>query len=162
MSVMIQGKEVSGLVIGGDTFVRDNGWVPLELPEGMTGQVFFKNNSDGTAFLAGIMSFYYQGTPLVILQPPIGIRFTDVSWNFDSKDVGVSKAISGLNQLEGSPSHSVDSFNTKIDNGCLVVIKPNFANVSGALRTILFSKNSTVNSSIDSSPAIIKIEEIKE
>lgn len=55
MGVTIQGKEVSGLAIGGDVFYLQNtGWQELKLGDGVSGTVLGKTVG-GTAYFTGFM-----------------------------------------------------------------------------------------------------------
>ncbi|STX19365.1 hypothetical protein [Levilactobacillus brevis] len=92
MTATIQGKPVTGLVVGSDTFVPDSGWIPLELPDGVTGQVFFKDNGDGTASLTGSVSTPDRmniGVENLILSPPSGYAFISDNWTMHNGSSGI-------------------------------------------------------------------------
>lgn len=57
MTAMIQGKKVSGLVVGGDNFVPDTGWEALQTGPGILGNVFGKiDREKSVIYLSGTIS----------------------------------------------------------------------------------------------------------
>lgn len=95
MPVMIQGKTVNGVAIGGETFVKTDGWILLQTGNGFSGRVWFKDNGDGTASLDGtIQADNPKGDmSLPMLLPPSGYKFVETNWG-----------------APGQPSHYISVF----------------------------------------------------
>lgn len=75
-------KKVSKLLVGSNVIYQDSdGWIPLELPDGVTGQAFFKDIGSNAAFLSGVISFSATSDKIKLISPPDGYRFSQFNWN---------------------------------------------------------------------------------
>ncbi|AYM03563.1 hypothetical protein D8911_11420 [Levilactobacillus brevis] len=156
-------NSVSKVTLGSDTIWQNSdGWVPMKLPSGVTGNVMFKDYGNGTAGLCGVITFKFVRisgwTPVTMLVPPDGYKFTSVDWNANDGSMGVSKSIMGFQALAGQQSQS-NSVNTKIVDGNLLAVSSNYSSTT-FVSTTIFTKSSTVYRSSSGEPAIIKIEKV--
>lgn len=76
--------DVSKVTMGGSTIWQNSdGWVPLRLPDGVSGNVLFKDIGNGNAYLNGqieLSGLADRGTYTMLL-PPDGYKFVSVSWH---------------------------------------------------------------------------------
>ena len=92
--INLGGKKVAKMLVGSSVIYQDSdGWIPLELPDGVSGLVLFRDNEDGTAGLIGSLEFttvsttygiYAQGH--LVLTPPHGYYFMDTNWVDDTEN----------------------------------------------------------------------------
>lgn len=152
-------KKVSKLLVGSNVIYQDSdGWIPLELPDGVTGQVFFKDNGDGTAKLAGNLCFDFIANQVVkLLSPPQGYTFTSAKWNVAQSN-GYVEGIVSMNELRGSIPPSTGVVSTEIYEGCIFCSKINLGN--NFKRTIALTQSSTITGESSADPAIIGIAKV--
>ncbi|MBY7145263.1 hypothetical protein I2491_00455 [Levilactobacillus brevis] len=166
-------KKVSKLLVGSNVIYQDSdGWIPLELPDGVTGQVFFKDNGDGTASLAGSVSTPDRmniGVENLILSPPSGYAFISDNWTMHNGGSGIELfptyvfADGSVEQTNfGTGFTAIPSY--KLGN---LYLKNTYAypgydssGMSGPVE-VIFSKNLTVkNAASLATPVIINIEKV--
>lgn len=86
-------NRVSKIMAGTATVYQDSdGWIPLELPDGVSGTVFFKDNGDGVASLVGaaaLPSTMIVNSKYLLLNPPKGYAFISDSWHAGADDKGI-------------------------------------------------------------------------
>lgn len=158
--INLGGKKVAKMLVGSSVIYQDSdGWIPLELPDRVTGQVMFKDNGDGTASLSGSISVNDYGRdrgyyPIVLA--PEGYQFTDVnSWN---------QAAGGMRICEYS-DRSIDGNRVswlytpvKIINGD---INREFMHyVADTIYYIHFTANGTLSGSESAAPAVVGIAKV--
>ncbi|GEB75223.1 hypothetical protein HCC75_04570 [Levilactobacillus brevis] len=160
MTATIQGKPVTGLVVGSDTFVPDSGWIPLALPDAVKdGAVFFKDNGDGTASLSGSVCVNDHGRangyyPIVL--PPKGYRFTDISsWKQAS---GSTRIYAYADHSTNGTDVSISSDAVKITDG--VISRAFYSYAADTFYYIHFTTNGTLQGTASAAPATIGIEKI--
>lgn len=87
MGMMIGNKPVAGLVIGDQKFVKDDGWIPLTLGEGVSGNAWFKKSTATMGLLKGTIAIKGRTSTTVerdIFKAPDGVNFVSVS-DWDAK-----------------------------------------------------------------------------
>lgn len=92
--MQIGNSKVKRILVGDKVVYRDSdGWIPLELPDGVNGLVLFRDKGDGTAELTGSLEFsttakiYTTFSPgHLILTPPQGYQFTETNWRVDTEN----------------------------------------------------------------------------
>lgn len=130
----------------------------MELPDGVTGQVFFKDNGDGTAKLAGNLCFDFISNQAVkLISPPQGYAFTGAKWNAAQSN-GYVEGVVSLNELMGSLPPSTSVISTAISEGCIFCSEINLGNNSK--KTILLTQSSTITGESSAEPAIIGIAKV--
>ena len=83
------------MLVGEDVlYLNSEGWIPLKMPEGITGEVMFRDNGDGTASLLGVARIKHIAldTPYTLLLAPKGYEFVSDSFHYVNDHY-----ISGLN-----------------------------------------------------------------
>lgn len=157
--MQVGNSRVKKILMGDKVVYQDSdGWIPLKLPDGVTGSAFFKDNNDGTASLAGILQFVLNGKPITLLNPPDGYSFTGIDWNADKQNEGSQHGIMGGNNYQGKWSSSNDVFNTRVANGSLNVLSGNYS--SSGRRIVFLCKTCTTYLSEDADPALISIKKV--
>ncbi|WP_203638868.1 hypothetical protein [Levilactobacillus wangkuiensis] len=154
--MQVGNKRVRKVLVGGEVVYRDSGgWIPLELPDGVNGLVFFRDNEDGTASLLGNCSFLYKTKKFCILNPPKEYAFTSFNWKSpgtnDTRYLH-SAGIYGANQAVFIP---------EVASGALFFTGSS-APVAPSYQTFMFNfcLGYTTMDTSDSSPAIIGIEKV--
>lgn len=153
MTATIQGKSVAGVAVGGDAFVPDTGWIPLDLPEGMTGQVFFKDNGDETAGISGILSASISknaDSPTLVLSPPDGYKFADTKWGSGS----YGESLIAFSEFGAQNAGIGEALFASIKNGKLYFYNPN---TSGNIMTVLFTESAGYKDAVLANPLAIGI-----
>lgn len=147
---------VSKIMAGNNTVYQDsNGWIPLELPDGVNGAVFFKDYGDGTAGLIGVLTTNFttqKATPTEIIIPPEGYVFSSVNWP------GVNSSMSsilGLHELLQSSSGIGVTVLPVISDGKMYAYSSSQAYVNDI--TLVFSSNTTEKHASANGPAIVGI-----
>ncbi|WP_258115654.1 hypothetical protein [Levilactobacillus yiduensis] len=82
--MQVGNKRVKKVLVGTNVVYRDSdGWVPLELPDGVSGNVFFKKLNETTAQVTGTISAYFKSkasiTPFIL---PDGYKVTSIKWDY--------------------------------------------------------------------------------
>jgi len=169
-------SDVDRLTVGPDTiWMNSDGWVPLKLPDGVNGCVFFKDYGDGTAGLVGNVGFLvtgdvnsiYSAGP-TILVPPVGYKFKDHSWRNDSSNVPTILMYSSLysNTVSGSQAIQRGSGWVSFSGGNISVTRVyHNSNMEGNIWSLVsFNENNInyMNTSKNSfgGPAIVGIEKV--
>lgn len=164
-------SRVKKILVGDKVVYQDSdGWIPLELPDGVSGNVFFKDYSNGTAGLIGSISFssasdissiYAKGHAM--LNAPTGYKFVDANWLTSGSS---NKAISTLGNLYNdtqSPSVVGSAYVSFLNGNILASKVVCYASVTNSKVVISFNRSSTDTKSevVDwASPAIVSIEKI--
>lgn len=148
---MINGKTANGSIINGQIQYETDGWRSLKLPIGVTGQVFFKDNNNGTAGISGVLSASIStsaNSPTLVLSPPNGYKFTDTKWGSNSYGTSLT-AFSGF----GAQSAGVGvALFASLKDGKLYFYNPN---TFGNIMTILFTESAGYKNSISANPLTI-------
>ena len=160
---MINGKTANGSIINGQIQYETDGWRPLKLPSGITGQVFFKDNGNGTASLAGTIRAMLPenpsgglGSQVLVLTPPAGYSFTGVDWN-QGVATGNAKemmAVAGLG--DHSSGFSIDVAFKAVNGNFYAQNDGHY----GEDVTMNFTESRTVVTSKSAGPAIVSISHV--
>lgn len=153
MSIEIGDKKVKKIMVGDKVVYKDSdGWVPLALPDGVSGTVLFKDNGDGTACLAGAVAFSMSGPGWVanVIKPPVGYRFAKTDWPAKNTYAFVSGSTITI-AVAGSVTNGLIGF---------TVYEPNVSNTFAG--RVLFSLTSytTASTSAGAEPALVEIEKV--
>lgn len=158
---MIGGKDSSVSYIGGKLQYRDDGWIPLELPDAVKdGAVFFKDNGNGTASLSGSIcvngGYGKTNGDYPIVLPPKGYRFTDISsW---MQDAGSTRIYAYADKSTDGTDVSISEDTVKITDGAISRAFHNYE--AGNFYYIHFTANGTLKGTASAAPATIGIEKI--
>lgn len=150
------------------------GWIPLELPEGVSGKVLFKDNRDGTGQLIGTVGFQcstINPTTITLLQAPNGISFVSTdNWTYFNESEPCSVDFTTQQVQVGGFSRGSGSATVKAVGGDLVANVPraNSLYVSGMVMSYInFCLATTKYAALEdkqrsfADPAILKIEYTK-
>lgn len=152
-------NRVDKIMVGASTVYQDSdGWIPLELPDGVNGAVFFKDNGDGTAGLIGVLTtnFTAQKTdPTEIIIPPEGYAFSSVNWPSVNSSMS---SILGLHDLLQSSSGIGVTILPIIADGKMYAYSSSQTYVNGI--TLVFSSNTTEKHTDVNGPAIVGITKV--
>lgn len=86
--IEIGDSKVKDMRVGESVIYRDSdGWIPLTLPDSVTGFVMFKDNGNGQGLLTGSVNFKTSQTNIPVLNPPAGYEFTDWQGNYKGDSV---------------------------------------------------------------------------
>lgn len=155
---MVNGRKANGSYISGDLQFKGNGWIPLDLPSTVIdGNVFFIDNGNGTAGLAGTIRSNVgknSGAPTLLLNPPAGYVFTSANWDEGTGYKG-SAASYGFGKRSGGIWYGVIPL---IINGALWV----YSNSSDTYNnmTIWLTAAASDSSSLSANPAIVGIAKV--
>lgn len=167
--MQVGNSKVKKILVGDKVIYRDSdGWIPLELADGVNGKVFFKDNGDGTAGLIGNLVFESTstsgtnyGTGHSLVNPPQGYKFTSLDWNYlgeTSNSIGTLGNMTNDSWFGSTPGSAI----VDIEDGALnATMIRCYAGVTKPLTLISFShfytiaNDNLVNAAL---PAIVGIE----
>lgn len=164
-------KKVSKMLIGSNVIYQDSdGWIPLTLPNGVTGLVLFRDNENGTAGLVGSLEFTttattygYMSPGHLVLTPPHGYYFMDTKWLIDSENTN-KMTVYGSRSDGGTPIMYTDAYLQFSEGNIYFSQISNDQSVSGKL-LVLASFNqvnttSSNNAGEGALPAIVNIKRV--
>ncbi|MFC6290676.1 hypothetical protein [Levilactobacillus angrenensis] len=168
-------NSVSKITLGGDTvWQNSDGWIPLKLPDGVSGNVFFKDYGDGTAGLVGSLGYLTQATSdslytpsFKLLNPPNGYTFLDHNWQVGPSYGPTILVYTSMYTTSGSNQAVQRGYGyiSFADGNVTVVRAQHNSNLYGKIRVLINFNGNDINhvSATDDNfggPAIIGLEKV--
>jgi len=155
--MQVGNSKVKKILMGDKVVYRDSdGWIPLKLGPEVTGNVFFKDNGDGTGKIAGNISanMSKDGTkPDLCVYAPQGYSFSEIDWMDESFGPGIMATFgySGSSGGIGGPIF------IQVKSGNMYMYNPN---TSSGIATIRFTQSATSSKKVTADAAIIGITKV--
>lgn len=168
--MQVGNSRVKKIMMGDKVVYQDSdGWIPLELPDGVNGLVFFKDYGDGTAGLTGSLGFattakmYTTFSPgHLILTPPQGYCFLDTKWRTDTENVD-KMMVYGSRSDGGAPIMYTSAWLQFSEGNISISQLMNGQNVDGKLLILVsFNRINTDLENVEGNalPAVVNIKRV--
>ncbi|NLR08654.1 MULTISPECIES: hypothetical protein [Lactobacillaceae] len=169
--MQVGNSKVKKILVGDKVIYRDSdGWIPLELPDGVNGVILFRDKGDNTAELTGTLGFattsqtYTTYSPgHLVLTPPQGYQFVDTDWKTDTENKSKMR-VYGSRSTGGQAIMYTDATLQFSEGNISFSQIYNSQNVNGAhLILASFNRINTnylANAEEDALPAIVNIKRV--